>query len=66
VNIVIGCYLVYNQETSRAMRQFLKSCFSPVILIDDPSTSFQRFVRATNRKTHCLLSEGDFSCFLFE
>jgi len=66
VDIVIGCYLVYNQETIKAMRQFLKSCSSPVILMDEPNTSFQRFVRATNRKTRHLLSESEFSCILFE
>jgi len=66
VDIVLGCSLVYNKETLRAMRQFLGRCHYPIILINDPMPSFDALIKTTTRKIHFFPASDRFPCVLLE
>ena len=66
VDIVLGCSLVYNKGTLRAMRQFMNCCHYPIILINDPMPSFEALIKTTTKKIHFLPASERFPCALFE
>ena len=66
VDIVVGCYLIYNPETVKAMKRFLNICSHPVLLMNEPLPSFQKLIQTTKRKIFHLLHESPFLCILFE
>ena len=66
VDMVVGCFLVYNSETLKAMNQFFKVCKNPIMLMDESSKYFEKLVSTTNKYTRVLFSEGIFQCILFE
>ena len=66
VDLLAGCYLVYNRDTAAAMRQLLARYTLPVLLCNDNLLSWQSLLRETTRPYRALLPPDDFPCLLFE
>jgi hypothetical protein len=66
VDLLVGCYLVYNRDTAAAMRQLLARPTPPVLLCNDNLLSWQSLLRETRRPRRALLPPDDFPCLLFE
>jgi hypothetical protein len=66
VDLLVGCYLVYNRDTAAAMRQLLARPTPPVLLINDNLLSWQALLRATRRPYRALLPPDDLPCVLFD
>ena len=66
VDILVGCYLVYNRDTAAAMRQLLARSTPPVLLCNGNLLSWQALLRETPRPYRALLPPDDFPCLLFE
>ena len=66
VDLLVGCYLVYNRDTAAAMRQLLARHTPPVLLSNDNLLSWQSLLRETRRPHRSLLPPDDFPCILFE
>jgi len=65
VDLVAGCFLVYNRETATAMRQFLARCAAPVLLMNDPMLDWHTLIREVARPSRFLLPPDDHPCILF-
>lgn len=66
VDIVVGCFLIYNTETARAMNRFLDLCPFPVLLMNEPLPPFKKFLRTAARRRRTLLADEMSTCILFE
>lgn len=66
VDLVVGCFLVYNRETATAMRQFLGCCTASVLLMNDPMPDLQALLRETPRPNRFLLPPDADPCILFD
>lgn len=66
VDVIVGCYLVYNRDTAAAMRQLLARSRVPVLLINDNLLSWQQLLRTTPRAYRPLLPRGEMPCLWFE
>jgi predicted nicotinamide N-methyase len=66
VDLIVGSFLVYNQDTAAAMQQFLARPTPPVLLVNDNMPPWRKLVRATGRKVQSLLPPDDIPCLLFE
>jgi hypothetical protein len=65
VDLLVGCFLVYNRDSAVAMRHLLERPTPPVLLMNDNMTSFRTLVRKTSRQVQSLLPPGDVPCCLF-
>lgn len=65
VDLVAGCFLVYNRETATAMRRFLACCAAPVLLMNDPMPDWHTLMRDVSRPSRLLLPSDDEPCILF-
>jgi predicted nicotinamide N-methyase len=65
VDIVIGCYIIYNQETLRAMKSFLARFPHPVLLMNDPLPAFKKLLKKPPRTYRSLLDTDLLTCVLF-
>lgn len=66
VDLVVGCFLVYNPDTLKSMKQFIEVCNVPVMLMDESSKYFEELVNRTGKEIRTLFSEGIFQCVMFE
>ena len=66
VDIVVGCYIVYNPETAKAFKQFLNLCPCPVLLMNEHMSSIHTLLKTTSRSVRSLLAEEPYLCILFE
>jgi predicted nicotinamide N-methyase len=66
VDLLVGCYLVYNRDTAAAMCQLLARRTPPVLLCNDNLLSWQSLLRETRRPYRALLPPADFPCLLFD
>jgi predicted nicotinamide N-methyase len=66
IDIVAGCNIVYNPDTSAAMKRFLNQHNGPVLLMNEPMPGFTKLVKTTTRKTRFVLREDTHSCVLLE
>jgi hypothetical protein len=66
VDLIVGCFLVYNRDTRSAMQHLLRRCTPPVLLLNDNFSAFRTLVRHAPRSVHSLLPRGDFPCLLFD
>jgi predicted nicotinamide N-methyase len=66
VDLVAGCFLVYNRETAAAMRQFLDRCAVPVLLMNDTMPDLHALLRETPRPSRSLLAPDAEQCLLFD
>lgn len=57
VDLVVGCFLVYNRETRAAMQAFCKRFRGPVMLINETLADFRSFLTALERPWEPLFSE---------
>jgi len=65
VDIVIGCFLVYNADTALTMTHFLARCAHPVLLMNEGVPRFRKLVKKYPRETRCLFEKNGFVCILF-
>jgi predicted nicotinamide N-methyase len=65
VDLLVGCFLVYNRDTAQAMRQLLARRTPPVLLINDNMPVMRQLVRKTTRLVRPLLRPDDTICLLF-
>jgi hypothetical protein len=65
VDLIVGCFLVYNRPTATAMQRFLACPTPPVLLVNDNMPVFRQLLRRTVRPRQALLSPDDFPCLLF-
>lgn len=65
VDLIAGCFLVYNRETATAMRQFLARCAAPVLLMNDPMPDLHTLIRESPRPRRFLLPPDADPCILF-
>lgn len=66
VDLIAGCFLVYNRETASAMRQILDRRTPPILLMNQNLPIFRKLVRETRRTIRFLLPPEDIPCILFE
>jgi len=66
VDLVVGCYLVFSQDTAAAMRQFLARATPPVLLINDNLLNWQSLLKTTKRPYRLLLPPDELPCILFD
>jgi SAM-dependent methyltransferase len=65
VDLIVGCFLVYNRNTAVAMQQLLARPTPPVLLVNDNMPVFRQLLRQTSRPRQSLLSPHDVPCLLF-
>lgn len=65
VDLIVGCYLIYNRDTAAAMRQLLARCPQQVLLTNDNLLSWQQLLRDTTRPYDRLQLPDDLPCVLF-
>ena len=65
VDLIVGCFLVYNRDTGAAMRQLLARCTPPVLLMNDNMSCFRTLVKKTSRQVRSLFPPDDIPCLLF-
>jgi predicted nicotinamide N-methyase len=65
VDLLVGCFLVYNRATAAAMRQLLARPTPPVLLVNDNMPVFRQLLRQTSRPYRFLLPPDDIPCLLF-
>lgn len=66
IDMIVGCFLVYNSETLKAMKKFFNACAHPVLLMDESSKYFEALLKTTEKNICTLFSEGIFKCVMFE
>jgi hypothetical protein len=65
VDLIVGCFLVYNRDTAVAMQQLLARPTPPVLLVNDNMPAFRQLLRQTTRPRQALLPPHDMTCLLF-
>jgi predicted nicotinamide N-methyase len=65
VDLLVGCFLVYNRDSASSMRSLLERRTPPVLLMNDNMSSWRTLVRQTSRQVRSLLPAGDVPCLLF-
>ncbi|MGE3538856.1 MAG: hypothetical protein AB7N91_15670 [Candidatus Tectimicrobiota bacterium] len=65
VDLVLGCYVVYNRDTAAAMRHFLARCPYPVLLSNDNLLNWQQLLRDIRRPYERLPLADEQPCVLF-
>ncbi len=66
VDLIAGCYLVYDSHTADAVARLLARAPAPVLLMNDNMEVFQRLVRAAPRPARPLLPPDELPCLLFQ
>lgn len=66
VDLIVGCFLVYNRDTRSAMQHLLRHCTPPVLLLNDNFPAFRTLVRHAPRPVRSLLPRGNLPCLLFD
>ena len=66
VDLIVGCYLVYNRDTAAAMRQFLERCPQQVLLTNDNLLNWQQLLRDTRRPYRTLQLPEELPCVVFD
>lgn len=64
VDLMVGCFLVYNTDTARSMRVFLDRHTRPVLLMNDDMPVFRKLIRGTPRITKPLQAHDHYPCLL--
>lgn len=57
VDLVVGCFLVYNRDTKAAMTEFVNRFKGPVLLINETLPDFRAFLSGLDRPAEMLFSE---------
>jgi predicted nicotinamide N-methyase len=65
VDLIVGCYLVYNRDTAAAMRQLLARPTPPILLANDNLINWQQLLDDTTRPRQQLLYDDENTCVLF-
>lgn len=65
VDIIIGCFLVYNAESYNSMKQLVENTHYPVLLINEHMAAFTKLIKKAERKSNTLLSKDECLGVLF-
>jgi predicted nicotinamide N-methyase len=65
VDIIIGCFLIYNLEGYRSMKQLVENSHYPVLLMNASFDAFIKLIKKADRKSNTLLSTDEGLCVLF-
>jgi predicted nicotinamide N-methyase len=65
VDIIIGCFLVYNSESYKSMKQLVENTHCPVLLMNEPMDAYIKLIRKADRKSDTLLSKDECQCVIF-
>ena len=65
VDLIVGCFLVYNRDTAAAMRQLLSRPTPAVLLVNDHMPALRQLLRQTSRPHQSLQSPNDVPYLLF-
>ena len=65
IDIAIGCFLVYNDDTLSSMQTFIQLYPHKVILMNGIMPAFNTLCATTSRRTETLIAEKDCHCVLF-
>ena len=65
VDMAIGCFLVYNDETLAAMRTFIEQYAGRLILMNGDMPAFNQLCASTDRRTETLFTDKKSRCVLF-
>ena len=65
IDMVMGCYLVYNAMTLKAMQQFFNRCSYPILLMNENDRQFKKLVQTTQKSIQSVFSSDSFHCVLF-
>jgi predicted nicotinamide N-methyase len=58
VDLVVGCFLIYNRETRAAMTAFCERFSGPILLVNETLGDFRSFLNGLTRPANVLFSEG--------
>jgi predicted nicotinamide N-methyase len=58
VDLVVGCFLIYNRETRAAMDAFCERFSGPILLVNETLGDFRSFLNGLARPADPLFSEG--------
>lgn len=58
VDLVVGCFLIYNRETRAAMAAFCERFSGPILLVNETLGDFRSFLKGLTRPANLLFSEG--------
>lgn len=65
VDLLVGCFLVYNAETAASLRRLLKCETPPLLLMNDNLPVFRRLLRDSGRVVQTVALIDDDPCVLF-
>ena len=65
VDLLVGCFLVYNGETAASLRRLLKRGAPPLLLMNDNLPVFRRLLRQSSRDVQTVALIEDYPCVLF-
>jgi predicted nicotinamide N-methyase len=65
VDIIIGCFIVYNPESYKSMKQLVENTHYPVLLMNQPMDAFIKLLKKAERMSKTLLSKDECQCVLF-
>jgi len=64
VDLVVGCFLVYNRQTRTAMQAFCQSHAGPILLVNETLADFRSFLTSLDRPSQALFSEDSAKGYL--
>ena len=50
VDLIVGCFIIYNRETRQAMAQVLDNATAPILLVNEELDVFRALIRQTDRR----------------
>ena len=65
IDIAIGCFLVYNDDTLSSMQTFIQRHPHRLILMNGIMPAFNELCASTPRRTETLIAGDDYQCVLF-
>jgi predicted nicotinamide N-methyase len=65
IDIVVGCYLVYNTETLKTMQRFFDKCSFPILLMNENDSYFQKLIKSTYKNVQALFLTDSSQCIQF-
>ena len=59
MDLIVGCFIIYEKETRLAMETLLEQTNVPILLVNEELAAFQRLVKSTSREVERItIDEG--------
>jgi hypothetical protein len=59
MDLIVGCFIIYEKETRLAMETLLEQTDVPILLVNEELAAFQRLVKSTSREVErIMIDEG--------